>query len=156
VDPVTGKFVTTYPIAAQYKELALAADVKWELGGLLVQSEVIMQDKAYPDDHRPPAYPVNGMGPMGVAPDHRRFGVYGLAGYRFPFLGIMPFWGAEYYDVGLYAFSGPVGATWGGLNVRPTARVVLKAQYTYSWFTKWQGPDLGHFNGLDLQAAWSF
>jgi hypothetical protein len=154
-DPVTGKWVGSDPIAAQYKELSLAADVKWELGGLLVQSELVMNDRAYPDDKRPPLYPVAG-GPPGVTPDNRRVGIYGLAGYRFPFLGIMPFWGAEYYDVGVYSFSGPVGATWGGLNVRPTARVVLKAQYTYSWFAKWQGPDLGHFNGLDLQAAWSF
>src|SRR6478736_7199500 len=151
----SGKLVVTHPISAQYKELSLAADLKWELGGALVQSEVIMNDVAYPDDHRPPMYPVAG-GPPGFAPDHRRVGVYGLAGYRFPFLGIMPFFGAEYYDVGLYAFTPPSAALWGGLNVRPTARVVLKAQYTYSWFSAWQGPDYGHYNGIDLQAAWSF
>ncbi|HKO51493.1 MAG TPA: hypothetical protein VJV79_27480, partial [Polyangiaceae bacterium] len=151
----TGKLVATNPISAQYKELSLAADVKWELGGAVVQGEFVMNDRAYPDNLRPPLYPVAG-GPPGVTPDNRRYGVYGIAGYRFPFLGTMPFWGAEYYDVGVYAFTGPVGATFGGLNVRPTARVVLKAQYTYSWFSKWQGPDLGHFSGLDLQAAWSF
>jgi hypothetical protein len=50
-------------------------------------------------------------------------------------------------------------AFWGGLNMRPTPRVVLKAQYTYAWY-----PDGGvaipddseNFNNLDLQAAWSF
>jgi len=151
----SGKLVVTHPISAQYKELSLAADLKWELGGALVQSEVIMNDVAYPDDHRPAMYPVAG-GPPGFAPDHRRVGIYGLAGYRFPFLGIMPFFGAEYYDVGLYSFTPPSAAVWGGLNVRPTARVVLKAQYTYSWFSEWQGPDYGHYNGIDLQAAWSF
>ncbi|HYP98063.1 MAG TPA: hypothetical protein VER96_05280 [Polyangiaceae bacterium] len=153
-DPITGKLVVTHPISAQYKELSLAADLKWELGGALVQSEVIMNDVAYPDDHRPAMYSTSG--PPGFAPDHRRVGVYGLAGYRFPFLGIMPFAGAEYYDVGLYSFTPPSAAFWGGLNVRPTARVVLKAQYTYSWFSKWEGPDYGHYNGIDLQAAWSF
>ena len=154
-DAATGKLVATNTIAAQYKELSLAADIKWELGGALVQSEILMNDRGYPDDHRPPVLPVSGGAP-GFTPDHRRYGVYGIAGYRFPFLGTMPFWGAEYYDVGLYTFSGPVAATFGGLNVRPTARVVLKAQYTYVRFSKWQGPDLGRLNILDLQAAWSF
>jgi hypothetical protein len=155
VEPATGMLSITYPVSAQYKELSLAADLKWEFGGALVQGEIIMNDRAYPNDHRPPLFPVKG-GPPGFTPDNRRYGVYGIAGYRFPFLGTMPFWGMEYYDVGVYAFTGPVGATFGGLNVRPTARVVLKAQYTYSWFDKWQGPDLGHYSGLDLQAAWSF
>jgi hypothetical protein len=156
VDPATGSFSTSRPISAQYRELSLAADLKWELSGMLVQGEIIMNETGYSDKVRPPSYPVAGAGPIGFAPDHRRYGLYGIAGYRFQFLGIMPFWGAEYYDIGWHAFTGPVGATFGGLNVRPTARVVLKAQYTYSWFDKWQGPDLGHFSGLDLQAAWSF
>ena len=151
----TGKLDVTHPVTAQYKELSLAADAKWELGGLLVQSEAIINDVAYPDDHRPTISPVAG-GPPGFAPDYRSVGVYGLAGYRLPFLGIMPFFGAEYYDVGLYNIAGPSGAAWGGFNVRPTARVVLKAVYSYGWFSKWQGPDLGHFSGIDLQAAWSF
>jgi len=146
----SGNFVTTHPVTAQYKELSLAADVKWELAGLLVQGEVIMNDTAYPDDLRPPAFPA------GFTPDHRRVGVYGIAGYRLPFLGTMPFFGSEYYDIGVYTFSHSASAVFGGLNVRPTARVVLKAQYTYSWFGGSIGPDLGHFSGLDLQAAWSF
>jgi hypothetical protein len=154
-DPATGKLTVTHPITAQHKELSLAADVKWELAGMLVQSEAIMNDVGYPDAHRPPVFAIAG-GPPGFAPDYRSVGVYGLAGYRFPFLGIMPFFGAEYYDIGLYTFTPPSAAVWGGLNVRPTARVVLKAQYTYSWFSKWQAPDLGHYNGIDLQAAWSF
>jgi hypothetical protein len=151
----TGKFVLTHPINAQYKEFALAADLKYELGGLLVQSEAITQQVAYPDNLRPAVFPVAG-GPPGWAADYRKIGVYGLAGYRFDFLGIMPFFGGEYYDIGQYTFTPAASAIWGGFNVRPIARVVLKAQYTHSWFSKWQGPELGNFNGIDLQAAWSF
>jgi hypothetical protein len=151
----SGNFVITHPISAQYHESSLAADVKYEYAGLLVQSEAIMQGVAYPDDHRPPAFPV-AFAPPGFAPDYQRVGIYGLAGYRFPFLGIMPFFGGEHYDNGYYAFTPASSAVWGGLNVRPIARVVLKAQFTHSWFAAWQGADLGNFNGLDLQAAWSF
>jgi len=150
-----GGLKVTHPITAQYKELSLAADVKWELGGLLVQSELIMSDVAYTDGLRPPVYPVSG-GPPGFAPDHRRVGLYGLAGYRFAFLGIMPFFGGENYDAGAGSNTPASSALWGGLNVRPTARVVLKAQFTHAWFAKWEGPSFGDYNGLDLQAAWSF
>ena len=151
----SGNFVPTYPIAAQYHEASLAADVKYEYSGLLVQAEAITQGVAFPDDHRPPAFPIAGGAP-GFAPDYRRVGVYGLAGYRFQFLGIMPFFGGEHYDNGYYSFTPASSAIWGGLNVRPIARVVLKAQYTHSWFAAWQGADYGNYNGLDLQAAWSF
>jgi len=150
----TGEFGLTQPVAAQYKELSLAADLKYEFKGLLVQSEAILQQIAYPDEHRPPFFSL--AGPPGFAPDYQRLGVYGLAGYRFQFLGIMPFFGGEYYDIGQYSFTPKASAIWGGLNVRPIARVVLKAQYTHSWFAKWDGPELGNFNGIDLQAAWSF
>jgi hypothetical protein len=142
-------------LTAQYKELGLAADVKWELGGLLVQSEIVMNDRAYTDGLQPPVYSISGGAP-GFAPDHRRVGVYGLTGYRLPFMGIMPFFGGERYAAGPGAGTPSSSAIWGGLNVRPTARVVLKAQFTRAWLNKWEGPDLGTYNGLDLQAAWSF
>lgn len=151
----TGGLKITRQVTAQYKELGLAADVKWELGGLLVQSELVMNDTAYPDGLQPPVYSVTGGAP-GFAPDHRRVGVYGLTGYRFAFLGIMPFFGGERYDAGPGSGTPASSGIWGGLNVRPTARVVLKAQYTHAWLNKWEGPDLGSYDGIDLQAAWSF
>lgn len=154
VDPVTGSTVQTFPVSARYDELSLATDVKWEWGGLLLQGEGILNDIGYPDSHRPTAFPVTG-GLTGFQPDYRRVGIYGLGGYRFAFLGIMPFFGGEYYDNGLNSLP-PAAAVWGGLNVRPTARVVLKAQYTHSWFASWPLPDPGNYNGIDLQAAWSF
>ena len=92
-------------------------------------------------------------------PDSRRVGVYGLTGYRFEWLGLMPFAGLEYYDAGEGSgFIEESAAFWGGLNAHPTARVVLKAQYTYSWFPNGGEalPDGANYNALDLQAAWSF
>lgn len=151
----SGGISITHQLKAQYKELGLAADAKWELGGLLVQSEIVMNDLAYTDGLQPPVYSISGGAP-GFAPDHRRLGVYGLTGYRLPFLGIMPFFGGERFDAGPGSGTPASSGIWGGLNVRPTARVVLKAQYTHAWLNKWEGPDLGSYDGLDLQAAWSF
>jgi len=151
-----GAFVPTYPVTADYNELSLATDLKYEYGGYLLQSEAIVNDVVYDRQRPPPAIPIPG--PPGFTPDYRRVGVYGLTGYRFAFLGTMPFAGAEYYNAGQGGAAGKSAAFWGGLNVRPTARVVLKAQYTYSWFP---GDPVGmpkdsHYNSLDLQAAWSF
>jgi hypothetical protein len=149
-----GSFGTEYPRVSEYKEASLAADVKWEWAGFLLQSEAIMNDVVY-DDLRPAdAFAPPGETP-GFVPDYRRIGVYGLTGYRFDFLGTMPFFGLEYYDNGQSLFA-KSGAFWGGLNVRPTPRVVLKAQYTYSWFPDETLPPGYHFNSVDFQAAWSF
>jgi len=148
-----GSFKNVETIAAQYDEFAVAADAKWEWEGLLVQSEFITQQIAYPDGHRPSDPGFSG-GPPGFVPDYRRIGVYALAGYRTPFLGIMPFFGGEHYDPGVYNFDFKADAIWGGFNVRPTPRVVLKAQYTHSWLPL--NPDWGGLNAIDFQAAWSF
>jgi hypothetical protein len=118
-----------------------------------VQSEAILNDVSYADAHRPSDPAFTG-GPPGFSPDHRRFGVYGLVGYRTSFLGLMPFGGGEYYDPGLYVFNQSAVGFWGGLNCRPTPRVVLKAQFTHAFFP--DDTSLGALNILDLQAAWSF
>jgi hypothetical protein len=139
----------------QYNELSLAGDLKWERGGALFQSEIVMNDVAYTSGApRPVAIAFDG-GPPGFVPDNRRWGVYGLGGYRFDFLGIMPWIGGEYYNLGKQQPN--VAAIWGGLNVRPTPRVVLKVQITRSFWTealggfKYRGVFLS-----DFQAAWSF
>lgn len=151
-----GKLTIAHPITSDYKEASLAADLKWELGGFLLQSEAIMNDVVF-QGHRP-VDQLALSGPPGFTPDYRRIGVYGLTGYRFEFLGIMPFGGLEYYDAGIGGPFGQSAAFWGGLNVRPTPRVVLKAQYTYSWVPgdPPELPENSHYNSLDLQAAWSF
>ena len=151
-----GSLQLSEALTAQYEELALAADLKWERKGLLVQSEAVMSDRAYTDSVRPAALPQPG--PPGRIPDHRRAGFYVIAGYRFPFLGIMPWVGIDYMSFGEINVYPTVSAYPMGVTMRPTARVTLKAQYTHVTFPS--EPTLGGtpkpLNLLDLQAAWSF
>lgn len=146
-------FKLSYDVQTQFDELALAGDIKYEIGDYFLQSEVIANHSRFTDEGRPvvPAFAPGASD--GFAPDMNRWGVYGLTGYRTPWLGIMPFAGAEYYRFGTSYF--PLTAAWYvGLNVRPIPRVVLKAQYTHSWY-----PDNEEFDGarlLAFQAAWSF
>jgi hypothetical protein len=151
-----GNLTVNHPITVDYREQSIAADLKWELAGFLLQGEAIMNDVVYEGLRPADAFAMEG--PPGFLPDYRRVGVYGLTGYRFAFGGIMPFAGLEYYDAGRTGFLSESAAFWGGLNVRPTPRVVLKGQYTYSWFPGDPAgvPKDSHYNAVDLQAAWSF
>jgi hypothetical protein len=148
-----GNVTLDHPITVRYDELSLAADAKWEWQGLLVQGEAIINDVAYDDRHRPKAMVFDG-GPPGFSPDHRKLGVYGITGYRTPFLGIMPWVGAEYYRPGIPFIYQSVAASFVGFNVRPTPRVVLKGQWTHVWVPS--NEPIAPFNYMDFQAAWSF
>lgn len=151
IDP-GGAIELRHPVLARYDELSLATDVKWEWAGFLAQGEAILNDVAYDDRYRPTFVSLTG-GPPGLNPDHRKFGTYGLVGYRTEFLGIMPWVGAEYYQPGVQVLVESIAATWVGINARPTPRVVLKAQWTRVW-----SPIDDNFGQqqLDFQAAWSF
>jgi hypothetical protein len=115
----------------------------------------MMLDTAVDDRFRQAALPLPGA-PPGFVPDGRGTGSYAIAAYRLPWLNVMPFFGGEMYDPGPQG-QGASDALWGGLNVRPTPRVVLKAQLTHAWT-----PDDAAILGdntywvLDLQSAWSF
>jgi hypothetical protein len=148
----SGAFVEKYPATAQYDEFNWAADLKWELSGFLLQSELIGHDVAYVDKVRP-SYSYGG--PPVYTPDTRHWGVYGLTGYRFSFLGIMPFGGGEYYYTDDLAFAPKAVGLWGGINMRPTPRVVLKAQYTHAFHPGKTMP-FPDADILDFQAAWGF
>jgi len=152
-----GDFSFAWPLVLDYNERSLAGDLKWEWAGLLVQGELLMNDLVY--DQQRPVDPLVLEGPPGFLPDVRKYGGYGLAGYRFNFLGAMPFIGGEFFQTGGGGFATDSAAFFGGLNVRPTARVVLKAQYTYSWWFP-DDPESAladsHYNSIDFQAAWSF
>jgi hypothetical protein len=150
-----GATATDYISTARYEELGLAADLRWIWEGLTVQGELIMRDTSYDGGVRPAAFTAPGA-PPGFASDFRSVGWYAMAAYRLPWGNIMPFFGGEKYDPG-QEFVLDAAAIWGGVNVRPIPRVVLKAQLTKSWAT-----DDTLFVGargieaLDLQAAWSF
>lgn len=145
-----------YPVQSEYRELALAADLKWTHKGALFQGEAILRDMAYEGAGRPAP-----LGSPGGAwtPDNRTMGFYALGGYRLPWLGIMPYLGGEYYYQSKITFMPDSMAIWGGLNVRPTDRVVFKLQFTHAWFPTtwldgWKTPT--PLNQMIAQAAWSF
>jgi hypothetical protein len=147
--------VLLYPHDAQYRELSLAADLKWEWEGLLLQAEAAVNDAVYVPGRRPPdpgqvLYP----GPTGLAADSRRYGYYGLVAYRTPFWGIMPYVFAEDYRLGAQGTA--VAAVRGGLNIRSTPRVVLKAELNHFWFHKGPAVFFRPGNEIVFQATWSF
>jgi hypothetical protein len=145
-----GELVTVDPPTAKFDELDLAADLKWEWGGLLVQSEFILTDVRYPDALRPPAA-TSTPGPPGVQPDWRRYGVYGLVGYRMPWWNVMPYVLLQrIHDA--YSAQDYIA----GINARPSARVTLKAEYEYVDFPTTAGVKLENLSVLALQMAWSF
>ena len=123
----TGEFGTEYISVNRYDELAMAADLRWVWEDLTLQSELILREVALDDRFRAAAFPGPGE-PQGFAPDFRSTGFYAMAAYRLPWF-----------------------------NLMPTPRVVLKAQFTKSWFmddTAVVGDD--GVEAIDLQAAWSF
>jgi hypothetical protein len=150
---VDGDLGIHYPIDAQYRELSLAADLKWEWGGLLLQAEAIVNDVAYSQGHRPiSTSPVPG--PPGFVADYQRYGYYALVGYRTPFWGIMPFVLAE------ASWDGVVAATpWavrGGFNIRTTPSVVIKLEFAHIWVP--DAPEI-YFKPADrvtAQLVWAF
>jgi hypothetical protein len=151
----TGEFANEYVTTARYQELSMAGDLRWVWKDLSLQAELMVRDTAIQDDLRAAAFALPGV-PPGFAPDFRSVGWYVLGAYRLPWYNIMPFFGGERYAPGQEA-SFPASAIWGGLNVRPVPRVVLKGQYTRSWSegdTGFVGADGTEV--IDLQAAWSF
>jgi hypothetical protein len=138
-------------IDAQYDELSLSADLKWQWDGLLVQGEAIENEAAFVNGGRTVST-VPGVPPSFDA-DYRRWGAYGLAGYRFGFLGVMPFGTLGYYKEGSPSQIPKVWDYTLGLNVRPTPRVVLKLQWTFAHLYLSPPVDL---KIVTFQSAWSF
>lgn len=127
---VAPQLVTDNPITQQYREQSIAADARWEYKGLLVQGEIMQHEVAFNDDFRPAQ---NGL----TFADYRERGYYALAGYRTPWLGIMPFATFEHYNFASQPFVPSANAESIGLNVRPEATIVVKLQYHVSQI----GPD---------------
>ena len=147
----TGTPAIASVIDSEYDELSLSADLKWQWGGLLVQGEVIENEVAY----TPAGRTVSALtGAPAFNSDYRRWGAYGLAGYRFAFLGVMPYAGAGYYKEGSPSWIPKLWDFWLGLNVRPTPRVVLKLQYTHVHFYLDQPTHDAKM--MMAQTAWSF
>ena len=109
------------PLTAHYREQSIGADLRFEHKGLLLQSEVMQHEVVYDEG----LHPSNS---GAVYADYRERGFYALAGYRFHFLGTMPFGMFETYDFGSAAYVAPGWSASLGLNVRPEPTVVVKLQ----------------------------
>jgi len=148
-----------YTTISKYQELSLGADVKWQWKRLLVQGEAIVNEARFSHgtDSRPRVPAV--VGPQGFQPDYRRWGAYGLIGYRTHIVQTMPYFILQYVFAPDDPIVPPVLGAQFGLNIQPTPGVVFKVEYTYTKL----GPNPGSI-GLGLsplrilasQVAWAF
>jgi hypothetical protein len=145
-----------YTTISKYEEFSFGADLKWQWKRLLVQSEFIMNDVAYDKGARPRVQVLKP--PQGFQSDYRRWGAYGLIGYRTNFIQTMPYLQLQY----AFAPNNPVvPATSGlhvGLNIHPTPAVVLKVEFTVAHFSSPGSIGLGNspLRILGTQVAWAF
>jgi len=141
---------------SKYKELSFGADLKWEYKSWLVQGEAIMNEANFDKNGRPRVSVVKP--PQGFQADYRRWGAYGLVGYRLPVVPLMP------YVMVQHAFSPdapstpPATAFEVGVNYRPTAAVVVKLEYTDWHFSAPGSAGFGSYplRILASQVAWAF
>lgn len=147
----------TYTTINKYQELSLGADLKWQYKHLLVQGEVIMNEVKYDRNGGRPRAPVVAP-PFGLEPDYRRWGAYGLVGYRTPFIQTMPYYMLQYAYAPDNPEIPPVIASQFGLNIHPTPAVVLKAELTLAHFYAPGSTGLGRspLRVLAGQVAWAF
>jgi hypothetical protein len=139
-----------------YDELSLGADARWLWKGLHLQCEVMSNEAVYDDDARPR---VIGFDPRPTfAADYRRLGGYLLAGYRTPWIGLMPYAMWEHSSYTHSDFVPPMSGWTAGLNARPTPNVVLKAEFSAAVFDGVGSTGLGTdgFQYVGTQAAWAF
>lgn len=144
-------FGATETVNSQYDSLTLAGDLTWKWEGLHVQSEVIVNQRAYTEEGRKVR---RTLANVAVIPsDILSFGVYAIVGYRLPWLGIMPFLQGErvigdleYLELKLWSFQV-------GLNVRPIDVLVLKVIWEH---VKIEDSGVGANNSLMTQVAWAF
>ena len=145
-----------YTTLSKYREMSFGADVKWEYKSWLAQGEFIMNEANYANGGRPREQVVRP--PQGYLPDYRRWGAYGLLGYRLGFAPLMP------YVLVQHAYSPdtpnipPATAYEIGVNYRPTAAVVVKLEYTDWHFSAPGAAGFGNYplRILASQVAWAF
>ncbi len=143
-----------------YRELALAADVRWLWNSIHFQAEAAVHQKVWDDGARPPISDFNN-NVTGSQPDVRRIGWYALLGYRLPWFNIMPYLMYTYYDTDERAVlvgASKVEELAGGLNIRVAPRVVLKGEWGRAIFlSPLPGtPNVDSLDFLNIQAAWVF
>ena len=152
-----GKGVSqVYTTISKYQELSLAADVKWEYQSWLAQAEILMNETHFAAGDRPRQQVINP--PQGFQADYRRWGAYGLVGYRLPVLPLMPYVLVQHAYEPDQPNTPPATAYEVGVNLRPTAAVVVKLEYSDWHFS---APGSAGFGAYPLrilasQVAWAF
>jgi len=115
-------------VRERFDEFSWALDARYVRGGLHLQAEFIMNEKAYTEGGRPIRSGSE------FQPDDRRYGGYVVAGYRFDWLGLMPYVTSEYFSLkNVFDLTRPpdrvVAKHFGlGFNSRPTNNVTLKLE----------------------------
>ena len=142
---------TIAEVTEQYDELSFGGDVRWEYDSFIGQAEVIVNQRNYEDPYRR-------VDAGGIVADELNVGGYALIGYRTPWLGVMPYTMAEYYNFGINTLLPPTVSTTTGLNIQPHPNVVFKLQYGYVQLGDLSSKELlrGTIHQLDAQAAWTF
>jgi hypothetical protein len=142
-----------------YDEASWALDARYVQGGLHLQAEFIVNERAYREGGRPARSATQ------FQPDDRRYGGYVLTGYRFDWLGVMPYATAEYFSP-LNTFEPTRPATQDvfgdfglGINSRPATNITLKLEGNLGVFDveNSKGSAFEHpLLAIQAQVAWAF
>jgi hypothetical protein len=145
-----------YATISKYQEFSLGADLKWEYKSWLVQGEAIMNEAKFDEDGRPRVTVLKP--PQGFRADYRRWGAYGLIGYRLPIVPLMPYVIVQHAYAPDSPSTPPATAYEIGVNYRPTAAVVVKLEYTDWHFSAPGSAGFGNYplRILATQVAWAF
>jgi hypothetical protein len=145
----TGKVVKeSDKINIQYDQLSLALDAVWKFRGWHLQAEWVSGQRRYTRAGRAAATGVTGV--LSYPVDSFGWGGYFLGGYRFAWLGVMPYVLYQ-HTVQPDQFKGDGYSV--GLNVRPIDALAIKVQY--DWFRFPAGPS-SDIRSVNLQVAWAF
>lgn len=158
VDTSTGSPVAEIyrTVDSRYDELSYGVDLRWLWKGVHLQAELMCNEAAFEDKNRPATI---GFNPRPTfAADYRRLGTYALLGYRIEPINLMPYAMIEHSTFTSSDLAPPIVVYTGGLNLRPTPNVVLKAELAYADFDGTGSTGLGQDNMayFGTQAAWAF
>lgn len=143
-------------ILDQRDVLSYAVDAAFKLDGWILQSEWVWTQKQLTDRGRRQTEDPYG-GPDSFTPDQFSWGGYGMIGYRFDWLGVMPYFLAQYIDwVGDAGFYTNASSFIAGLNIRPIDSVALKVEGAYTHFPKEHLVSTYSYRVLQFQIAWAF
>lgn len=150
-DPI---FVATRTIATQFDELSIATDLRLRVDDLLVQVEVIGNQRTYTEEGRPRV----ALSPNAVlVPDDWTWGAYALFAVETPWLSMTPYIIVELTQQRI----NPLGidaanAIYLGLNWRVIPQLTVKVQGTYISFMGDSAFGRSRVEAFDTQVAWSF